>query len=274
MSTPNNGLPGYIEALAKLKLTSTQFRILNLISVKTTQIIDGEWVSKPSPISGSDIAKATGLHPSLIRKDLLELVKLNIVRREFVDTTAHHFGSAVSKPPTSINMVINDWKIQPTCSPDALGQDKNLARSSASSQTTERSPALGQPPTCSPDALGQLDNNTSQPNNSASLDNKYGFDAFYPSSDIDDVLLTKKQYEKLIVKFGEQGTAERVEELSLYMARKGVTYNDHYAQILTYERYKNQHLDQGQPPVKHDSRRENTDPDKYIKGKYGHIVQR
>lgn len=49
--------------------------------------------------------------------------------------------------------------------------------------------------------------------------------------------MTKEEHEKLIDKFGEAGTRDRVEELSLYIASQNVTkYKNHYATILAWEK--------------------------------------
>ena len=99
MTTSNNGLPGYIlEALAKLKLTSSQQRVLYTI-----------WLHQSEPISGLDITRFTGIHESLIRKDLRELVSYKIVNRQFDDTKGIGRGM---KPLTSVNTNISEWTIK------------------------------------------------------------------------------------------------------------------------------------------------------------------
>jgi hypothetical protein len=99
LTTSNNGLPGYIlEALAKLKLTSSQQRVLYTI-----------WLHQSEPISGLDITRFTGIHESLIRKDLRELVSYKIVNRQFDDTKGIGRGM---KPLTSVNTNISEWTIK------------------------------------------------------------------------------------------------------------------------------------------------------------------
>jgi len=51
-----------------------------------------------------------------------------------------------------------------------------------------------------------------------------------------NVKLLEKEYQKLVLQFGESGTNERIENLSLYIASKGKKYSSHYATILTWER--------------------------------------
>lgn len=51
-----------------------------------------------------------------------------------------------------------------------------------------------------------------------------------------NVKLTDEEYQKLKTKFGEDGTKQRIENLSEYIASKGKKYSNHYATILTWER--------------------------------------
>ncbi len=48
--------------------------------------------------------------------------------------------------------------------------------------------------------------------------------------------MTQEEHQKLIEKFGEAGTRDRVENLSLYIASKGDKYKNHYATILAWEK--------------------------------------
>ena len=51
-----------------------------------------------------------------------------------------------------------------------------------------------------------------------------------------NVKLSDEEYQKLITKFGETGTKQRIENLSEYIASKGKKYSSHYATILSWER--------------------------------------
>ena len=55
--------------------------------------------------------------------------------------------------------------------------------------------------------------------------------AFAPS-----VLLTQRQYDSLVERFGEKGTADRIERLSLYKESKGKRYKCDYSTILNWAR--------------------------------------
>ena len=53
---------------------------------------------------------------------------------------------------------------------------------------------------------------------------------------MDFVLLTKSEYDKLIKRFGEQGTSERIEALNNYIGSKGKKYASHYYTILVWNK--------------------------------------
>jgi len=76
-----------------------------------------------------------------------------------------------------------------------------------------------------------------------------------------NVFLTDDEYEKLKTKFGDT-LPEKIENLSQGIESKGYKYNSHYATILNWDR-----RDKGKEGAKND-------PDKYTKGKYGHMVQK
>ena len=50
------------------------------------------------------------------------------------------------------------------------------------------------------------------------------------------VLLTKDEHQKLIKRFGEAGTKDRIENLDGYIGSKGAKYKSHYLTILNWER--------------------------------------
>ena len=84
-----------------------------------------------------------------------------------------------------------------------------------------------------------------------------------------NVHLSNDEKAKLIEKFGNEGFKDRVEKLSLYIESKGDKYKSHYATILNWERMESQ-------PSKNAgiNRINSDDPEKYVKGKYGHMVRR
>lgn len=53
---------------------------------------------------------------------------------------------------------------------------------------------------------------------------------------LDNISLTEEEYQKLVERFGEAETKDRLEALSLYMKSTGKSYKDHYATVLNWER--------------------------------------
>lgn len=51
-----------------------------------------------------------------------------------------------------------------------------------------------------------------------------------------NVLLEKKEYDKILERFGKEKTEEKIEELSLAIKSKGYKYKSHYATILNWDR--------------------------------------
>ena len=87
-----------------------------------------------------------------------------------------------------------------------------------------------------------------------------------------NVLLTIKENEKLETKFGLEGAAKKIEELSSAIESKGYKYKSHYATILNWDRRDNGSKPEGKTAGV--NRINSADPDKYVKGPYGHMVQR
>ena len=50
------------------------------------------------------------------------------------------------------------------------------------------------------------------------------------------VFMTEQEYEKLVDRFGEEGTIDRIERLSLYKNSKGKKYKCDYSTILSWAR--------------------------------------
>lgn len=61
-------------------------------------------------------------------------------------------------------------------------------------------------------------------------------DKKYIYGEFENVKLTKEEHQKLLDRFKESGTNERIEALSSYIASKGIKYKSHYATILAWER--------------------------------------
>ena len=54
--------------------------------------------------------------------------------------------------------------------------------------------------------------------------------------EFNNTLLSDEEYQKLVVRFGEKETVEKIEGLSLGIASKGYKYKNHYATILAWEK--------------------------------------
>lgn len=54
--------------------------------------------------------------------------------------------------------------------------------------------------------------------------------------EFNNVKLSEEEHTKLIEKFGQRGTGERIENVSLYIKSKGDKYKSHYATILSWDR--------------------------------------
>jgi len=82
------------------------------------------------------------------------------------------------------------------------------------------------------------------------------------------VFLLQDEFDKLVEKFGDQGTQDRITKLSLYKQSEGKEYKSDYATILIWELR----------PSRDNGRKKNgqngRDTDKFIRGKFGHMVQR
>jgi len=79
------------------------------------------------------------------------------------------------------------------------------------------------------------------------------------------VFLTAEECEKLMDQFGEDGANERIKSFSESKLAHGYKYKSDYHAILTWERNK---------PKGNGHQNPDPDPDKYLTGKYGHMVQR
>lgn len=84
----------------------------------------------------------------------------------------------------------------------------------------------------------QSSNQNSQSSSSSSSSNKEKINKKEKEifGEFQNVKLTADEFEKLKNQFGEQGTKQRIENLSSYIASKGKKYSSHYATILTWER--------------------------------------
>lgn len=85
-------------------------------------------------------------------------------------------------------------------------------------------------------------------------------------SDLDNVYLTNEQYASLLSRFGQEETGKWIEKLSLWKSAKGKTTRDDYATILRWNL-----MDQEKQVAQ---KGKSKDPDRFVKGKFGHMVNR
>jgi len=88
-----------------------------------------------------------------------------------------------------------------------------------------------------PELVRNSDPNVSVNDSSNDSKNRYG----------DFVRLTVSEYAKLVARFGEDGTRERITRLDNYIGSKGKRYKSHYHTILSWESMNSQKTQKGQP---------------------------
>jgi len=101
-------LPNWlVERLARLHLRPTQWQVLWAVWRKTLCWQEGgHWQNRSYPISRLDLATATGLDEGQVKRDLKQLVKMNIILRENIP------GGRSHKPVTAFNLDPSTWKIK------------------------------------------------------------------------------------------------------------------------------------------------------------------
>lgn len=62
------------------------------------------------------------------------------------------------------------------------------------------------------------------------------------------IFLKQEEYDKLVERFGREGTDSRLTKLSLYVLSKGVKYKSHYHTILSWEHSDEEKKQQSKPP--------------------------
>jgi predicted phage replisome organizer len=90
----------------------------------------------------------------------------------------------------------------------------------------------------------ELELDSTNVNKDISKKNKNGKVEFSTS-----VFLTDEEYRRLVERFGESLTKDKIEALSLYIQSKGAKYKSHYATILVWDR-NDKNKQQFQPPTK------------------------
>lgn len=101
-------LPNWlVERLARLELTSTQWRIIWAVWRQTLcWQVSGGWGNRPYPISTQELAEATGVTERWVRRELKKLVGMKIILREKTPGGREH------KTVTSFNLDPSTWEIK------------------------------------------------------------------------------------------------------------------------------------------------------------------
>ena len=203
-----------LEKLARTSLAPNQWRVLLFIIRKTYG-----WHKKVDYIANFQIVEATGLCKAVVSRCLKGLNDMQLITRK-----GKYMGFQ------------KDWeRWQQLAVPSTL--DTKLAEQSTSERLAVASTELAVPSTelaesstkVSSCAVTQKIKDTISKDTIQKKKRNYFFD---------NILLSEEEYHKLVERFGEAGTKDRLEALSLYMKSKGKRYKDHYATVLVWERRK------------------------------------
>ena len=212
-----------LEHLILLHLPPNQWQVLLYIIRKTYG-----FHKKVDHIANSQIMTATGLCKAVISRALHSLADSNIISRDNKTIGLQKDWTQWQK--LAISSTSDDEKLAISSTSD----DEKLAILShelailshelAKSSTKVSSPAVAQKKkeTITKETIQKKEERKS-----------YG-------EEFKVVLLSDEEYQKLIDKFGELGTQERIEALAFHVQSKGTKYQSHYATILNWERRKKQ----------------------------------
>ncbi len=202
-----------LEQLAFLHLSPNQWQVVLCILRKTYG-----YQKKVDYIANSQLVEATGLCKAVISRVLHSLEDMNVITRR-----GKHLG------------VQKNWELW-----GKLAVQQTIGTKLAEQSTTEELAISSQELAISSQELAEQSTKVSSPRVTQKkketiqkklYKRKYG--------EFENVLLTDKEHQKLIVLFGDKGMKARIETLSRGIASKGYKYQSHYATILTWERRDN-----------------------------------
>ena len=200
-----------LEHLSRIHLSSNQWQVLLCIIRRTYG-----FNKKVDYIANSQICESTGLCKAVVSRTLRSLSDIKVINRK---------GKEIG-----LQKDWEQWKLAEQSTIDTKLAEQStgekLAISSSelaisSSELAEQSTKVSSP------AVTQKKKETIQ---------KKLYKRKRVYGEFNNVLLTDEEYQKLINRFGEQGTKERIENLSEGIASKGYKYNIHYATILAWKR--------------------------------------
>ena len=191
-----------LEHLMRLHLAPNQWQVLLCIIRKTYG-----FQKKVDYIANIQIGEATNLGKTVISRVLRNLEDMKVITRR---------GKIVG--------IQKDWELWVKLAEQSTSDlSKKLAKSSTKvSNSTERL-AKQLTKVSNPRITQKKETITKE----TIQKKRYG--------ELDNVLLADIEHQKLIDKFGKQGTKARIDNLSLYIGSKGDNYKSHYATILSWE---------------------------------------
>jgi len=205
-----------LEKLARMPLAPNQWRVLLCIIRKTYG-----FHKKVDYIANFQIGDATGLCKAVVSRCLKELNDRQLITRKgkYIGfqkdwekwrelAVSSTMGSKLAEQSTSeVSSIAN--------------QSKQFSQPElAVSSTKVSSPAVTQK------IKDTIPKDTIQKKETPKKKNYF----------FDNILLTEEEYQKLVQRFGEAGTKDRLDNLSLYKKSKGKKYASDYATILAWEK--------------------------------------
>jgi len=195
-----------LDQLAKLYLSPNQWQVVIFIIRKTYG-----YRKKVDYIANSQIIEGTGLSKAVVSRVLKKLEKWNII-----DRNKKHIG---------FQKDWEQWKL--------AEQSTELTKQSTKESCLNGQPELAEQSTELTKQSTKVDSPRVTQKKKETIQKKlykrnYG--------EFNNTLLSDEEYQKLVVRFGEKETVEKIEGLSLGIASKGYKYKNHYATILAWEK--------------------------------------
>lgn len=214
-----------LEHLARLHLSANQWQVLLCIIRKTCG-----FHKKVDQIANSQIVAATGLCKAVVSRALKDLHGKGIITRN-----SKHLG---------LQADLTKWKI--TQHPELLAESSTPERDKepvSSIANAEKLAISSQELAISSQQLAESSTKVSscavaQKKKETIQKKLYKRKGCLFFGEMKNVTLTEDEHQKLIGRFGAQGAADRIEELSLAKAAKGYQFKSDYAAILSWDRRK------------------------------------
>jgi len=199
-----------LEQLMRMHLSPNQWQVLLCIFRKTYG-----FHKKVDYIANIQIIKATGLGKEVVSRALKALSDMNLIERQ-----GKHIGfqkdwekwQRLAEQSSNVSSIANKEH----------GKVSNIVNQKLAISSTEVSSTANK----------KLAAHTSHKRKKDTIQKIL----HKRKGEFQNVLLTDEEYQKLIDKFGEVGTKEKIEVLSSGIASKGYKYKNHYATILSWDR--------------------------------------